>query len=55
MESLEKHVSEVKGHELLRGADIDFKIAPSTGPVNAATQEQTGFTRLTVNVCQVHT
>jgi hypothetical protein len=51
--SLEAHVDAVKAHPVLRGSDIDFKLAPSSGPVSSGAQEESGFTRLAVNLCQV--
>ena len=53
MPSLDRHIEAVKAHPLLQGCDIDFKLAASSGPVNDAAQQQTGFTRLAVNLCQV--
>ena len=51
--SVDAHIAAVSRHPLLRGADIDFKIAPSAGPLSEGTLRESGFERLTVAVCKV--
>ncbi len=54
--SLEQHCQNVRTHPLLGGVDIDFKLAPDSGPQGAGDEravEETGFDHLSVRQCKV--
>ena len=42
------HINAAKEHQALQGADIDFKLSTSQGPVNAACERESGFDKLVV-------
>ncbi|GIL76485.1 hypothetical protein Vretifemale_6158 [Volvox reticuliferus] len=46
MSALQAHVAAVTEHPLLRGSDIDFKLAASGGPRNEVTRSETKMDRL---------
>ncbi|KAG5177691.1 hypothetical protein JKP88DRAFT_350674 [Tribonema minus] len=46
--ALQHHITQVKAHPVLRGADIDFKLSPSPGALNAAARRESGFDQLSV-------
>lgn len=50
--ALLEHIDAVKGHPAF-GTGIDFKLARSTGPLNAASKRETGFDGLQVAMCKV--
>ncbi len=50
---LESHIAQVRAHPLFTQRDIDFKLAASSGAINAQTSEETGFTQLHVRLCKV--
>lgn len=52
MAALEAHIKAVRAHSLL-GNEIDFKLAPSSGPRSPQAAEETGFTCLSVTLCKV--
>ncbi|GLC50616.1 hypothetical protein PLESTB_000399800 [Pleodorina starrii] len=52
MAALHAHTAAVTAHPLLRGGDIDFKLAPSGGPRNEATRTETKMDRLVVRLCE---
>eukprot|EP00892_Ulva_mutabilis_P007461 jgi/Ulvmu1/5087/UM021_0104.1 len=51
-QSCEKHIMAVCAHEVLQGADIDFKLSKSQGAANHTCREESGFTGLAVRQCQ---
>lgn len=52
MDALRRHVQDVKDHPLLRGCDVDFKLAEYVRPHSTGTAHETKFDGLTVNVCK---
>ncbi|GLI64783.1 hypothetical protein VaNZ11_008187 [Volvox africanus] len=52
MSALQAHAAAVTAHPLLRGSDIDFKLATSGGPRNEVTRSETKMDRLVVRLCE---
>lgn len=51
--SVAAHIDAVRGHPVLAGRGVDFKVAPSAGPAGGAALVESGFDRLRVAVCKV--
>lgn len=49
--ALRTHMQQLTKHPLIRGGDIDFKLAPSSGPASAAASQETKFDGLQVPCC----
>lgn len=52
LSALREHIQAVRSHELF-GDDIDFKLAASSGAASVQAAIETGFTALSVTVCEV--
>lgn len=53
MAGLREHIAAVRAHPLLASADIDFKVAESSGAASEGTLVESGFEGLRVAVCKV--
>lgn len=50
LSALGLHIDQVRNDRVLQGTDIDYKLAPSSGPRSSTSTADSGFDQLAVNL-----